>query len=101
MSYTIINPATGDEMETVEHVTVDETDDAIARAGQAQRKWAALAPAERAEALRAFARTVEADIFRQLHRQIFFRHGHYSAFLTMNKWDRLTPITLTRENPIF
>ena len=62
MSYTIINPATGDEMETVEHVTIDETDDAIARAGRAQRKWAALAPAERAEALRAFARTVEADI---------------------------------------
>jgi acyl-CoA reductase-like NAD-dependent aldehyde dehydrogenase len=62
MSYTIINPATGDEMETVEHATVDETDDAIARAGQAQRKWAALAPAERAEALRSFARTVEADI---------------------------------------
>jgi acyl-CoA reductase-like NAD-dependent aldehyde dehydrogenase len=62
MSYTIINPATGEEMETVDHATVEETDDAIARAGQAQRKWAALAPAERAEALRAFARTVEADI---------------------------------------
>jgi acyl-CoA reductase-like NAD-dependent aldehyde dehydrogenase len=62
MSYTIINPATGEEMETVDHATVEETDDAIARAGQAHRKWAALAPAERAEALRAFARTVEADI---------------------------------------
>jgi len=62
MSYTIINPATGEEMETVDHATVEETDDAIARAGQAQRKWAALAPAERAEALRSFARTVEADI---------------------------------------
>lgn len=62
MSYTIINPATGEDMETIEHTTVEETDDAIARAGSAQRKWAALAPAERAEALRAFARTVEADI---------------------------------------
>ena len=62
MSYTIINPATGKEMETVEHATVEETDDAIARAGHAQRQWAAMAPAERAEALRSFARTVEADI---------------------------------------
>jgi len=62
MSYTIINPATGEEMETVEHATVEETDDAIARAGHAQRQWAALPPAERAEALRSFARTVEADI---------------------------------------
>jgi len=62
MSYTIINPATGEEMETVEHATVEETDDAIARAGHAQRQWAALPPAERAEALRSFARAVEADI---------------------------------------
>ena len=29
-----INPATGEEMETVDHMTVAETDDAIARAGQ-------------------------------------------------------------------
>ena len=62
MSYTIINPATGESMETVEHVSVDQTDDAIERARVAQKVWAALAPAERAEALRAFARAVEGDI---------------------------------------
>ena len=62
MSYTIINPATGEAMETVEHASVDQTDDAIERARVAQKVWAALAPAERAEALRAFARAVEGDI---------------------------------------
>jgi acyl-CoA reductase-like NAD-dependent aldehyde dehydrogenase len=62
VSYTIINPATGEAMETVEHASVDQTDDAIERARVAQKVWAALAPAERAEALRAFARAVEGDI---------------------------------------
>ena len=62
MSYTIINPATGDEMETIEHATVEQTDDAIERARVAQKEWAGFTPAERAEALRRFARTVEADV---------------------------------------
>ena len=62
MSYTIVNPATGEEMETIEHASVEQTDDAIERARVAQKEWAAFTPAERAEGLRAFARTVEADI---------------------------------------
>lgn len=62
MSYTTVNPATGEEMETVEHLTVAQTDDAIKKAAAAQKKWAGLNPADRAEALRAFARAVEADI---------------------------------------
>jgi hypothetical protein len=62
MSYTIINPATGEEMETVDHLSVEETDHAIELARKAQKQWAALAPSERAEALRAFARVVEGDI---------------------------------------
>jgi acyl-CoA reductase-like NAD-dependent aldehyde dehydrogenase len=62
VSYTIINPATGESMETIEHASVEQTDDAIERARVAQKSWAALAPAERAEALRSFARAVEGDI---------------------------------------
>jgi acyl-CoA reductase-like NAD-dependent aldehyde dehydrogenase len=62
MSYQVINPATGEAMETIEHTTVEQTDDAIARGLVAQRKWAALAPAERAEALRAFADAVGKDV---------------------------------------
>jgi acyl-CoA reductase-like NAD-dependent aldehyde dehydrogenase len=62
MSYTLINPATGEAMETIEHVTVEETDDAIERARVAQKEWAAFTPAERGEALRRFARAVESDV---------------------------------------
>lgn len=62
MSYTLINPATGESMETIDHVTVDETDDAIERARVAQKEWASFTPAERGEALRRFARAVESDV---------------------------------------
>ena len=62
MSYTLINPATGEAMETIEHVTVEETDDAIERARVAQKEWASFTPAERGEALRRFARAVESDV---------------------------------------
>ena len=50
MSYTLINPATEAAMETIEHLTAEETDAAIARAKVAQKKWAALIPADRAKA---------------------------------------------------
>ena len=62
MSYTLINPATGETMETIGHVTVDETDHAIERARVAQKEWASFTPAERGEALRRFARAVENDV---------------------------------------
>ncbi len=59
---TLINPATEDELREVEQTTVDGADDAIARAKAAQRKWAALPPADRAAALRAFASVVDAHV---------------------------------------
>ncbi len=62
MRYTLINPATEEPMETIEHHTVESTDAAIAKAKVAQAKWAALAPADRAKALRDFAAAVDADI---------------------------------------
>lgn len=62
MSYQLINPATHEAMETIEHVDAEGTDDAIARAEVAQKKWAALSPADRAALLRRFAHAVEADI---------------------------------------
>ncbi len=54
----LINPATAEPFRTVEHVPLEGVDDAIARAVAAQRRWAAVAPAERAAALRRFAGTV-------------------------------------------
>ncbi|WP_422110969.1 aldehyde dehydrogenase family protein [Galbitalea soli] len=58
----LINPADESVLRTVRHSTVEEVDDAVARAVSAQRRWAALAPAERAGALRRFAAVVEAAI---------------------------------------
>ncbi|MDZ7886353.1 MAG: aldehyde dehydrogenase family protein [Mycobacterium sp.] len=59
---TVINPATEDVVADVELLDVDAVDDAVARAVVAQRRWARLAPAERAGALRAFAAVVDAHI---------------------------------------
>lgn len=60
-SYTIVNPADETVVQTVDLRSVEQTDQAIADAVVAQRGWAALPPAARAEALRAFAAAVDAD----------------------------------------
>nr|WP_313776157.1 aldehyde dehydrogenase family protein [Mycobacterium sp.] len=59
---TVLNPATEDVLRDVELLDVDAVDDAVARAVVAQRRWARLAPAERAAGLRAFAAVVDAHI---------------------------------------
>lgn len=58
----LVNPATEEVLRSVEHADVAAVDDAVARAAVAQRRWARLAPAERAAALRAFAATVDAHL---------------------------------------
>ncbi|AHC25143.1 MULTISPECIES: aldehyde dehydrogenase family protein [Mycobacteriaceae] len=58
----VINPATEQLLRRVELLDVAAVDDAVARAVVAQRKWARLAPAERAAALRAFAAAVDTHI---------------------------------------
>jgi betaine-aldehyde dehydrogenase len=55
----VINPATEEVLRTVEGCDVAGVNDAVARAESAQRRWAALAPAEQAGALRAFASAVD------------------------------------------
>jgi acyl-CoA reductase-like NAD-dependent aldehyde dehydrogenase len=59
---TLINPATEETLRTVELLDVPAVDDAVVRARAAQKVWAALAPAERAAGLRAFAAEVDAHI---------------------------------------
>ena len=58
-AFTVINPSTGAAIREIARADIGETDAAIARAVAAQRRWAALAPVARADALRAFARAVE------------------------------------------
>ncbi|QDE36047.1 aldehyde dehydrogenase [Microbacterium foliorum] len=61
-AFTVINPSTGAAIREIARADIGETDAAIARAVAAQRRWAALAPVARADALRAFARAVEAAV---------------------------------------
>jgi acyl-CoA reductase-like NAD-dependent aldehyde dehydrogenase len=61
-NYTVINPADESVVTVVDHFDLAETDDAVARAVDAQKAWARLAPAARAGALRDFAAAVDADI---------------------------------------
>ncbi|MFJ7420272.1 aldehyde dehydrogenase family protein [Streptomyces uncialis] len=59
---TVLNPATEEVVATVPGATAADVDRAVTRAAAAQRGWAALAPADRARALRRFAATVDARI---------------------------------------
>jgi acyl-CoA reductase-like NAD-dependent aldehyde dehydrogenase len=55
----LINPATEVALRSIEHTTIEQVDDAVARALVAQRGWAALPPVERARGLRRFASVVD------------------------------------------
>lgn len=61
-AFTVINPSTGAAIREVPRAGIGETDAAIARAVAAQRRWAALAPVARADALRSFARAVDGAV---------------------------------------
>ncbi|QTX05083.1 aldehyde dehydrogenase family protein [Agromyces archimandritae] len=62
MTRTILNPADETVVATVEGADVPAVDAAIARAVAAQRRWAALPPADRARALRRFAAAVDGAV---------------------------------------
>ncbi len=59
---TVINPATEQVVRTVDLLDAAAVDDAVARAKDAQKLWAAVAPAERAAGLRSFAAVVDANV---------------------------------------
>lgn len=58
----LINPATEEVLRSVEHADAAAVDDAVGRARAAQRRWARVAPAERAAGLRAFAAAVDTHL---------------------------------------
>ena len=57
-TYDVVNPANEQVVRTVQLADVEETDRTIARAVEAQRGWAALAPADRAALQRATSSAV-------------------------------------------
>lgn len=59
-TFELINPATEEVLRSIDHFDAAAVDDAVHRARAAQRRWAALSPADRAAALRAFAAVVDA-----------------------------------------
>ncbi len=61
-STTLINPSDETVIRDVEHTSLEQVDEAVVRAMTAQRSWAALAPADRATALRRFATTVDEHV---------------------------------------
>lgn len=60
-TFDVINPATEQVVRTVALTSAEETDAAIVRAQAAFPAWRAVAPADRARLLRAFADAVDAD----------------------------------------
>lgn len=61
-STVLIDPADETVIQEVAHTPLDEVDAAVARALVAQERWAALAPADRAAALRRFAVAVDGAV---------------------------------------
>ncbi len=61
-SMELVNPADETVIGEVELASVEQVDEAVARAVMAQRGWAALAPAARAAGLRRFASAVDAAV---------------------------------------
>jgi acyl-CoA reductase-like NAD-dependent aldehyde dehydrogenase len=74
-SITLVNPADESVIRELAHTTLGEVDAAVVRAEAAQRRWAALAPADRAHALRRFADTVGAHVD-ELARLEVLNSGH-------------------------
>ncbi|MEU6124292.1 aldehyde dehydrogenase family protein [Streptomyces sp. NPDC047123] len=71
----VLNPATEEVVATVPAATAQDVDAAVARAAQAQEKWAAAAPADRARLLRRFAAQVN-DHVEELARLEVREAGH-------------------------
>jgi acyl-CoA reductase-like NAD-dependent aldehyde dehydrogenase len=57
--FTVLNPATEEPVTTVAQASLEETDEAVARAAAAQAAWRDVAPGDRARLLRSFAAAVE------------------------------------------
>ena len=83
MSYTVINPADESVVTEVEHLGIEETDEAISAAVRAQREWAAVAPADRARVLRRFADAVDGAVERLA--QLETRNSGHP--ITQSRWE--------------
>jgi acyl-CoA reductase-like NAD-dependent aldehyde dehydrogenase len=61
-TFTVLNPATEEPVTTVAQTSLEETDEAIARAAAASAAWRAVSPGDRARLLRSFAALVDSAV---------------------------------------
>lgn len=61
-TYTVVNPATEEQVTEVHLASIEETDAAIARAAEAFPRWRDVAPGEKARLLRRFAQLVDEHV---------------------------------------
>jgi betaine-aldehyde dehydrogenase len=61
-TYTVVNPATEEQVTDVHLATLEEADAAIARAAEAFPRWRDVAPGEKARLLRRFAQLVDEHV---------------------------------------
>jgi acyl-CoA reductase-like NAD-dependent aldehyde dehydrogenase len=61
-TFTVLNPATEEQVAVVAQSSAEQADEAIARAAAAEPAWRAVAPGDRARLLRRFADVVDAHI---------------------------------------
>ena len=61
-TYTVVNPATEEQVTEVHLATLEETDAAIERAAEAFPRWRDVAPGEKARLLRRFAQLVDEHV---------------------------------------
>lgn len=61
-TYTVVNPATEEQVTDVHLASLEETDAAIARAAEAFPRWRDVAPGEKARLLRRFAQLVDEHV---------------------------------------
>jgi acyl-CoA reductase-like NAD-dependent aldehyde dehydrogenase len=74
-TFTVVNPATEEALATVALCSVEEVDDAVARAAAAEPTWRAMSPADRASLLRRFASVLD-DHLEELARLEVAGSGH-------------------------
>ncbi|HWG63177.1 MAG TPA: aldehyde dehydrogenase family protein [Streptosporangiaceae bacterium] len=74
-TFTVVNPATEEALATVALCSVEEVDDAVARAAAAEPTWRAMSPADRASLLRRFASVLD-DHLEELARLEVGGSGH-------------------------
>ena len=90
-TYTVINPATEEQVTEVHLATLEETDTAIERAAEVYPAWREMPPGERATLLRRFAALVDEHVD-ELEGFFPRRGGSGPGPMSWRSWRYATPV---------